>query len=134
MIEHYVEDDFHPAFVRLVNEGLKTNILRLIAMIDSGEVMGVITMVVVPRSILHHRRDPNRRETQRLDIIEFLYQTFKITAPSRVSGILIVVIPTLRVIRRVSIVKTRGDDKIDLLVTKIRARREKRSGVCCQNG
>ena len=128
VIQHDIHDDLHSPFMRLVYHRLKTDALRLMSVIDLREVVCMVTVVIIAGRILHDRRDPDSGETQRFDVIHLLYQTFEITPPSRVTGILRLVVPTLRVVRRITVVETGRQQKINLLIAKIGTGRIIRSG------
>ena len=128
MVEHDIQDDLHAAFVGFVDECLETDVVRLVAMVHLGEVVGMVAMVVITRSVLYDGRDPYGGKTEGFDIVEFLDQSLEIASPSRVAGILGVVVPALGVVGRVTIVETGGDDEIDLLVAEVGSRREE--GAC----
>ena len=126
VVEHDIENDLHSPCVRLVYHRLKRDAFRLMTMIHFREIVRMVAVVVVPGRVLHDRRDPDSRKTQRFDIIHLLDQSLEISAPGRVTGVLRMVVPTLRVVRRIAVIEPRRQQEIDLLVPKIRPRREER--------
>ena len=70
--------------------------------------------VELPAAIEHHRRNPDRRRSQRLDVIQFLLNSLEITPVHR-SGAAGVVIPVGVVVRRIAIKKAVGDDLVNAL-------------------
>ena len=133
VVEHNIQNDLHSALVHLVNQCLELHVFRLVAMIHFGKIHGVVTVIIISRSVLHHRRYPYCRESQCLDIIEFLYQSLEVAAPCRIARVLRLVIPTLGIVRRITVIESCGDNEIDLLVAKIRTRRKQRGCHCRQH-
>ena len=121
VVEHDVENNFHAACMCCIDKVLKLNIFAFVAFVHLGEVQGVITVVVVTRTVGNDRRNPHGRKAQRFDVIEFFDQAFEIAAPSRVAHIVILSIPTLRVVRGIAVVETGSHHKIDGLVAEVGA-------------
>ena len=111
MVEHDVEDNLHTFCVRSVNEILKFHIFRLIATIYFREIMCMIAVVVITRSVLHDRSNPHSSKAKCLDVIKFLDQTFEVTTPSWVTRV--VTVPAVCVVRCITVIETGGHHKID---------------------
>ena len=129
MVEHDVEDDFHAARVRCVNQVLEQHIFAvgvcLVAAIHLGEVACVVAVVVVARSVLHDGRNPDCGEAQCLDVVQTLNHALEVAAPLGVAFVArLHSIPAVYVVARIAIVKTGGHEEIDTLVTEVRAAAE----------
>ena len=120
VVQNNIEDDLHSSRVCLVDDRLKRDALRLMAMVHFGEIVCMVAVVVISGRVLHDGGDPYRCKTECFDIIHLLDQSFEITAPGGVAGVLGLIVPALCVVRRVAVIETRRQQKIDLLVTKIR--------------
>ena len=83
--------------------------------------------VVIAIAILYHRRDPDRSCSQRLDVIQFLFDSLEVAAVYALAGRR-VVIPVGIIIRHVAIEKAIGDDLVNTLplpeILRIRASNE----------
>ena len=124
MVEHDIQDYLHALCVRCINQVLKFHILTLIALIHFREVAGVIAVIVIARSILHHRSNPYSCKTECLDVVQFLNQALEVATPCRVAYVVVLRVPTLGIVTWITIVETGGHHKINLLIAEIRATRE----------
>ena len=124
MVQYDIEDDLHSPRVGFVNDRLKTDALRLMPVVHFREVVCMIAVIVISGRVLHDRRDPDSCKTKRFDIIHLLDQPFEIAAPRGVTGVLGLIVPALRVVRRIAVIETRREQEVYLLVTKIRTRGE----------
>ena len=109
VVEDHIEDEFHVVSMNSVDKFLKSDILGEIAAIHFFEIHGVIAVIVISAGILDHRCNPHGGESERFYVVEFLDETFEIAAPSRVSGVVLLAVPALHVVRIVAIEKTSGD-------------------------
>ena len=133
VVQHHIEQDFHPTRVSLVDKRLERRVATLIAVINAREIARMVTVVIKSRSVLDNRCHPNRRESQSLDVIQFLDQTLEVAAPAGISAVGSARIPALGVVARVAVIEARRDHKIDTLVAKIIAWAHKRSpGLLCR--
>ena len=82
----------------------------------------MVAMVVIARSILDDGRDPDSSESQGFDVIHLLYQSLEIPTPGRITGVLRLIVPTLGIVRRITVVEPRRQQEIDLFVAEIRTR------------
>ena len=119
VVEHNVEHDFHSTLVRLVDQGLETHVLALVAMIHLAEIAGVIAVVVEARSVFHHRCHPNGGEPQCLDVVKFFDKPLEVAAPSRVAVHRGWCVPALGIVARVAIIESGSDHEIDTFVAKV---------------
>ena len=113
-----------------INKRLKRHIFALISLVNAAKIEGMITVIVISRSVFYHRSYPHCRKAQRLDIIKFLYESFKIATPCRVSLISLLVFPTLCVVACIAVIKTGCHHKINCFITKIVAVADKSRCRC----
>ena len=119
VVEHDVKQYLHPARVSFVNEGLECRVAALVAVVDAAEVARVVAVVIQSRGVLDDGGDPHCRESQRLDVVQLVNQSLEVATPAWIAAIGSASVPTLRVITRVTVIETRGDHKVDALVTKV---------------
>jgi hypothetical protein len=83
--------------------------------VDFVKVASRVSMEFAP-GIEHDRRDPNGGRSQRLDIVQLLFNPFEIASMNRGSPMTVwIVIAIGIVIRRVSVEEAVGNDLIDAL-------------------
>ena len=122
VVYHNVENHLHAAGMCRIYQVLELHVVALQAAVHLAHVHGMVAMIVIARGILHHRSNPYRSKPQRLDVVEFLYQSLEVATPL---GVLIgdiaclVSIPAIGVVATVAVIETRGHGKIDGLVAKV---------------
>ena len=123
MVDHHILDDLDTARMGGVDEVLIACTRRFQTRVDTGPVVGMVTVIIEPRAVLHRRRDPDRGETQILDVVQPLDQSLEIAAPMRVDrraiGRELDAIAAEEIIGRITIIKARGDQEVDRLLPKI---------------
>ena len=130
VVEHDVEDDFHAALVRFVNHGLETHVAALQALVHLAHVHGMVAVIVKSRGVLHHWRNPDGGEAQRLDVVHALNESLEVTTPVGVLvGNVLAGIPAVGVVRLVAVVEARRHHKVDTFVAEVSTSAHK-TGPC----
>ncbi len=127
MLQHNVEYQLHAALVHFVDKFLESSlgacgvgVLRHIAVVDLGEVDGVIAVVVEAGGVLYHGSNPHGSEAERLDVVEFVDKTFEVASPFGVVDVLLAV-PAVDVVAVVTVVETGCHGEIDGFVAEVGA-------------
>ena len=107
----------------LVDERLEVHIPALIAVVHLREIHGVIAVIVVARSVLHHGGNPNGREAEGLDVVEFVDDAFEISTPAGIAGLdlFLLIVPTQHIVTRIAVVETGGHHEVDGLIAEVGA-------------
>ena len=128
VLEHDVEDYLQPLGVSGIDKALEGNVLRcspllsaLVAKVYRREVHGVVAVVVVARSVLHNRCNPDSSEAESLDVVELVDESLEVTTPAWVlrGNLRLLVVPAKHVVCRVAIVEASGNDEVDGFVTEV---------------
>ena len=122
VVNHDVEDNLHAARVGRVNQVLELGVVALKTLVNLAEVHGVVAVVVKAAGVLHHRCHPHRRETQRLDVVEFLDKALEVAAPLRILILDVLgAVPTVGVVTLVAVIETGRHHEVDGLVAEVHA-------------
>ena len=84
-------------------------------------ILSMIAVVIVTRSVLYDRSNPDGSETKRLDIVELVNDTLEVTSPARVLGTLLCFLVVLaeHIVTWITIVETSGHHEIDTFISEI---------------
>ena len=119
VVQYNVNDYLHAPLMDSIDKRLQRDVLALIATIYPTEIHSVVAVIVVARGVLHHRSYPDGGKAQRLDVVQFLNESFEVAAPRWVAGITFAVVPALGVVLRVAVIETCGQQEIYCLVAEI---------------
>lgn len=99
---------------------------RFQAGVDLVEVVAVIAVVVVVGAVQHDRGDPDRGETEGLDVVQLLDQPLEVPAEHRVvvGGVPgLHVLAAAPVVRAVAVVEAGGEHEVDRVLARVAAQR-----------
>ena len=113
VVHDNIIDHENSALVRLGNQALQIG-QRAHARIHRIEIRRRVS-VVITVGVFDHRRDPDRRRAEGLDVVELLLDALEITAVG-LAAIGLIVIRQQTVVRRVRVEKPVGDDLVNTLV------------------
>ena len=119
VIPDNVLDNLHILGVRRVNQVLIGSALTLIADVNSGHVHRMIAVVVIAAAVGNNRRNPDSGKAQCLEVVELVNQALEVAAPCRVGGRVVggAVVPAVNVVAAVAVIKARGHNKINGILT-----------------
>ena len=125
MVDHHVLDDLDAFGVCRSYQVLIACIRRFEARVDFCPVVSMITMVIQAGAVFHRRGDPNGGETKVADVIQALDQAFEVAAPVGVYrhalGIELDAVAAKKIIGRVTVVESRGDEEVNGFLAEILA-------------
>ena len=102
-----------------IDERLEGAVRAFITRVHLREVRSVVSVIVIARSVLHHRGDPDGSEAEGFDVVKFLDEAFEVTAPEGVSCVHGVRVPSVGVVRGITIVETCGHGEINCLIAEV---------------
>jgi hypothetical protein len=119
-----VLEDLQALRVRLVDQVLVGGAGRLEAGVHPVEVPAVVAVVVVVGPVQHHRRDPQGREAEPLDVVQLVDEALEVAAEHRVVVRRVAapgVLAAAPVVGGVAVVEAGGEHEVDALLARVAA-------------
>ena len=121
VVDNHVLNHLHPLGMSRVDEILIGSIRRFQTGIHLVPVIGVITVIIETRAVLHRRCYPNGGKAQILDVIELFDQPLEVATPVGITRL--VTITVVVVIAGIPIIEASRQYEVDGLTTEIRCGR-----------
>src|SRR5699024_12879436 len=124
VVEDDVLVDLHVTVVCCVDECLVVGALRFQAWVDPVEVVPVVAVKVVVGAVQDHGGDPDRRESEALDVVQAVDQPGEVTPEHRVVVLVVacfLVVAAPSVVLLVTVVESRGHREVDRFLAGVAA-------------